>query len=427
MNPTTEKKTPDSATLWHRAGGAGLFHWLLPVVIVGVGAIGGLALLGSGPQARMAPPPTQARIVEVSRFSADTHAPVFEVMGTVMAARESTLYPMVSGPIVAVSDQYMPGGQFKTGEEIVRIDKADYQLNLRKQQAVVAEAQAALQEELGEQAVAKREYELLDRKLTAADKALVLRQPQLASARAALDSAEADRDQAELDLARTRITAPFDGMVLSRNVNLGTRVITSSALLTLISVDTFWLEVSVPVADLAQIAIPAVGSDTGAQVELHQTGWPAAQQRYGRVLRLIPSLDSASRTARLLIEIDDPLALREENAGLPVVMVNDYLRVRIAGKLMPGVVQLPRKLLRDGDTVWIMASDDRLEMRSVDVVHKSGEYVLIKAGIDNDDRIISVDLSAPVAGTLLRLQSAEADDHSPPDNGTPVGRRGKGV
>ena len=379
------------------------------MVVIGAGAIGGMMLLGSGPQARMAPPTAQPRLVETASFTPATSIPVFEAMGTVIAAHESTLYPMVSGPIVAVSEELMPGGQFKAGEEMLRIDDADYQLSLRKQQAAVAEAQAALQEELGQQAVAKREYELLDRKLEAADKALVLRQPQLASARATLESATADRDQADLDLARTRVTAPFDGMVLSRNVDLGTRVTTSTTLLTLINVDTFWVEVSVPVADLAQIAIPGEDGDTGAQVELQQTGWDAAQKRHGRVLRLIPELDSASRTARLLIGVDDPLALRDENAGLPPIMVNDYLRVRIAGESIPEVVTLPRKLLRDGDTVWVMSADNPLEIRPVEVIHKAGEHVLIKTGIDRDDRIITVDLSTPVAGTPLRLQSAVSD------------------
>lgn len=405
MNQTTVNTEPSSALQRQRSSSARLLRWLLPVVVIGAGAISGLMLFSSGPQARMAPPVAQPRLVEIATFTSATNTPVFEAMGTVIAARESTLYPMVSGPIVAVSEELMPGGQFKAGEEMLRIDEADYQLSLRKQQAAVAEAQAAL----GQQAVAKREYELLDRKLEAADRALVLRQPQLASARATLESAKADRDQADLDLARTRVTAPFDGMVLLRNVDLGTRVTTSTTLLTLINVDTFWVEVSVPVADLAQIAIPGEDGDTGAQVELQQTGWDAAQKRHGRVLRLIPELDSASRTARLLIGVDDPLALRNENAGLPPIMVNDYLRVRIAGESLPEVVTLPRKLLRDGDTVWVMASDNTLEVRTVEVVHRAGEHVLIKTGIDSDDRIITVDLSTPVAGTPLRLHSAVSD------------------
>ncbi|KAA3621887.1 MAG: efflux RND transporter periplasmic adaptor subunit [Proteobacteria bacterium] len=410
MNQMTVNTEPVRVTERLRENRTRPLRWILPLVVMGAGAIGGMALLGSGPQAPMAPPATQPRIVEVATFTAGTQTPVFEAMGTVIAAHESTLYPMVSGPIVAVSDQLMPGGRFKAGQEMLRIDEADYRLSLRKQQASVSEAQAALWEEMGQQAVAKREYELLDRNLEEADKALVLRAPQLESARATLASARANRDQADLDLARTRVTAPFDGMVLSRDVDLGTRVTTSTPLLTLINVDTFWVEVSVPVAYLSRIAIPGEDGDTGAQVELHQTGWGAAQTRHGRVLRLIPELDSASRTARLLVEIDDPLALREENAGLPPIMVNDYLRVRIDGEALPEVVKLPRNLLRDGDTVWIMNDENQLEIRPVDVVHKAGEHVLIKAGIDRDDRIITVDLSTPVAGMLLRLLSEDMED-----------------
>jgi len=427
MNQTTVNTEPDSAPQRCRRSSTHLLRWLLPLIVIGAGAVAGLALLGSGPQARMAPPAAQPRLVETASFTPATHTPVFEAMGTVIAAHESTLYPMVSGPIIAVSDQLIPGGQIKAGEEILRIDEADYRLNLRKQQASVAQADSALQEELGQQAVAKREYELLGRDLGAADKALVLRQPQLASARAILASAKAERDQADLDLARTRVIAPFDGMVLSRNVDLGTRVTTGTALLTLVNVDTFWVEVSVPVTDLARIAIPTKEGDTGAPVDLYQIARSGAQKRHGRVLRLIPQLDSTSRMARLLIEVEDPLALRDENAGLPPLMVNDYIRVRIAGEPIADVVRLPRNLIHDGNALWIMASDNKLEIRPVEVVHRAGDYVLVKSGIDSDDRIITVDLSTPVTGTPLRLQSAKAGPRQQVTGDSPVPRLGAGA
>lgn len=424
MSDSTTNMEAGSTAQDSPGNGRRLLRWLVPLIIIGAGIAVGSMLLSSGPRARMAPQPIQSRLVEFTTFTPTIQTPLFEAMGTVMAARQSTLYPMVSGTVVALSDQLVPGGQFTAGEEMLRIDDLDYQLSLRKQEALVAEAQAALQEELGEQAVAKREYELLGRDLAAADKALVLRQPQLASARATLASAKAGRDQAKLDLSRTRVTAPFDGMVLSRGVDLGTRVTTSTALLTLLNVDTFWVEASVPVSDLAGIAIPRKAGDTGAAVEIYQVARDQVQMRHGRVLRMIPELDSDSRMARLLIEVDDPLALDDEHAGLPVLMVNDYVRIRIPGEPIPAVIKLPRNLLHDDDTVWIMSPEDKLEIRRVQVVHRAGDHVLVKSGIDSQDRIITVDLSTPVPGMPLRLQ-AEAGGARPPVAGeSPVSRRG---
>jgi len=407
MSESTANPELNSAAQKRPGNGARFLRWLIPLLIIAAGIATSVMLIGSGPKARMAPQPPQSRLVEVTSFTASSHTPMFEAMCTVMAAQQSTLYPMVSGTVVALSDQLMPGGQFSAGDELLRIDEADYQLSLRKQEALVAEAQAALQEELGEQAVAKREYELLGRDLEPADKALVLRQPQLASAKATLASAKAGLDQARLDLARTRVIAPFDGMVLERNVDLGTRVTTSTELLSLVNVDTFWIEASVPVGDLPRIAVPRKDGEQGAAVELYQIARNGVQKRHGRVLRLIPELDGDSRMARLLIELDDPLALKEENAGLPPLMVNDYVRVNIAGEPIPEVVKLPRSLLHDADTVWIMSPENKLEIRPVEVVHRADEYVLIKSGIDSSDRIITVELSTPVTGMPLRLQSAE--------------------
>ena len=403
MQHTAQEPVSDLPTSTHRsASGRRLLRWLLPLVVIGAGAVVAQMLLGSGPQARIAPPAKQARVVTTASFTPATNTPVVEAMGTVFAAHESVLYPQISGPVVAVSGQLMPGGLFQAGEEILRIDEADYRLALRKQEAAVATARAALQEEQGQQAVAKREYELLDRKLTAADKALVLRTPQLASARASLDSAEASRDQARLDLERTRIVAPFVGIVSERDVDLGTRVATSTALLTLIDTEAFWIEVSVPVADLAWIAVPSAADSRGATVEVTQSAWPSGKSRVGRVLRLIPELDSDSRMARLLVEVPDPLALQPENTGQPPVMVNDYLRVRIEGRPLDNVVALERRLLRDGDQVWIMASDDTLEIRPVEVAFRGSGEVFIRSGIDSRDRVITTDMSTPVAGTPLR-------------------------
>ena len=403
MEHTAQTPATDLPTSTHRSdGGRRLLRWLLPLVVIGAGALVAQMLLGSGPQARIAPPAKQARVVTTASFASATHTPVVEAMGTVIAAHESVLYPHVSGPVVAMSDQLIPGGLFQAGEELLRIDEADYRLALRKQEAAVATARAALEEEQGQQVVAQREHELLDRNLAAAVKALVLRKPQLASARASLDGAEASRDQARLDLDRTRIVAPFVGIVTRRNVDLGTRVATSTALLTLVSTEAVWIEVSVPVADLAWIAVPSAEDTRGATVEVTQSAWPSDHSRTGRVLRLIPELDSDSRMAQLLVEVPDPLALKPENTGLPPVMVNDYLRVRITGRPLDNVVTLERRLLRDGDQVWIMAPDDTLEIRPVDVAFRGSHEVFIKAGIDSRDRVITADMSTPVAGTPLR-------------------------
>lgn len=406
MEHTAQAPAADLPTSTRRGGGGRLLRWLLPLLVIGASGLVAQMLLGSGPQARIAPPAKQARVVTTARFVPATNTPVVEAMGTVIAAHESVLYPQVSGPVVAMSDQLIPGGLFQAGEEMLRIDEADYRFNLRKQEAAVATARAALEEEEGQQVVAQREYEMLDRNLDAAVKALVLRKPQLASARASLDGAEANRDQARLDLERTRIVAPFVGIVTRRNVDLGTRVATSTALLTLVSTEAVWIEVSVPVADLAWIDVPSAEQTRGASVEVTQSAWPTGHSRGGRVLRLIPELDSDSRMARLLVAVPDPLALRPENAGLPPVMVNDYLRVRIEGRPLDQVVTLERRLLRDGDQVWIMAPDDTLEIRPVEVVFRGRDKVFIQSGIDSRDRVITADMSTPVAGTPLRERGA---------------------
>lgn len=396
-SPTSESRS--SVTTRTSLKRVKILRWLLPLMVIVTGAVIAQFLLNSGPQARIGAPSKQPRLVETASFVPAMSTPMLEAMGTVIAAREGVLYPQVNGTIVAVSDQLIPGGLFHTGDEVLRIDEADYQLSLRQQEAAVDSARAALQEELGQQAVARREYELLGRQLASSDEALVLRKPQLASAHATLKSAEAIRDQSRLELERIRVVAPFGGIVTRRDVDLGTRVTTTTTLLTLVSTEAFWVEVSVPVADLAWINIPDSSGNTGATVALKQASWGKDLSRTGRVLRLIPELDSDSRMARLLVEVPDPLALKPEHAGLPPVLVNDYLRVSITGRPLNNVVALDRNLLRDGDNIWIMSPDDTLEIRPVEVAFRGSDVVYIQAGLSREDRVITADMSTPVEGT----------------------------
>ena len=170
------------------------------------------------PKAQRRPPVPEAALVEVALLEATTHRVVIAAMGTVVPAREVQLASRVGGEIVELSDRCLPGGRFAAGEVIARIDPEDYQLAVRQQEAELQRRAAEVQQragelaqrqgdvirtqseldlEMGQQAVAKREFELLGKDLTPADRLLVLRQPQLKTAQANCDSAKAVQRAAE--------------------------------------------------------------------------------------------------------------------------------------------------------------------------------------------------------------------------------------
>ena len=110
---------------------------------------------------------------------------------------------------------------FPEGEELVELDPTDYRLAIKQKESELAKAKFNLKLELGQQAIVKREFQLLGADLNDQEQELVLRKPHLNAAKAALAAAEAALEQAHLDLSRTRPVAPFNAIITTRNANIG--------------------------------------------------------------------------------------------------------------------------------------------------------------------------------------------------------------
>ncbi|CAN2040474.1 hypothetical protein GMMP15_1790001 [Candidatus Magnetomoraceae bacterium gMMP-15] len=141
-------------------------------------------------------------------------------MGTVISAQEVGLQTQVSGRILKISSKLIPGGRFKKGEELLRIDDRDYKIAIDIQKASVAQAFMEFKTEKGRQSIASEEWNLLGSEIesTKEERELALRKPQLENARAAVDSAKSSLKKAELDLKRTVIKAPFNSLVKDKLV-----------------------------------------------------------------------------------------------------------------------------------------------------------------------------------------------------------------
>ena len=309
------------------------FRRLAPVIVLLIGVVAAMALMQSGPGAKREPPARQASLVEIQPLVIGSVRVRIDAMGTVGPAESVTLQPQVAGEIVSVSDDLEPGGLFRAGEELLRIDPRDYELAVQQRESEVAQALSTLRLEQGQQAIARREFELLNESMLDEDQDLVLRKPQLESVRAQLDLARASLEKAKLDLQRSRIHAPFNAIVESVDVDVGTRVTTANTLATLAGTDTCWLEVSVPVKDLQWISIPRAADVAGSVVRISSPGaWGEGAWREGRVIRLAGALEKEGRMARLLVEVDDPFTLEPEKIGKPVMLMNSYVNFEVEGR-----------------------------------------------------------------------------------------------
>jgi multidrug efflux pump subunit AcrA (membrane-fusion protein) len=435
------------------------FRALLVLAILGAaGAVSAFMLTNRPRSQRRRPRPTAA-LVEVQPVRRGRRRVIVDAMGTVQAARQITLTPRVAGEVVWVSGELIPGGRLDANEPAVRLDPTDFELALSRRsaelrqlqsthrqrlsevaqrQADITRAECALQTEQGNQQVARREYELLGKEVEDVDLALVLREPALrtaqadcnaaraakaaaaASAAAAAASAEAAGAalrQAKLDLWRATVRAPFNAVVLSDAVDVGSQVSAGSAIAELIGADEFWVVLTVPVDRLKWIRIPRAGGQAGAEVRIyHEAAWGPGVHRTGRVVRLAADLQPQGRMARLIVSVADPLSV--DSPDRPPLLVGSYVRAEIVGVEVPDVVEVPRAALRDGRRVWLAADDDTLAIRDVDVLWGRDDSVYVRDALADGDRLITSDLGAPVAGMAIRVAGTP---RTRPAGGPPAG------
>ncbi len=380
-----------------------IMHIVLPGTALLCGILITVYLLNTGPQARPAQRKPSATLVEVRSLQVGPQQTLLNAMGEIIPAREVALLPQVNGLITATSSEFQLGGFFQAGEEMLFIDGKDYELALKQIETDVAKAESELALEMGNQRIAERELSLLGEEVSSDDEELILRRPQLARLQAARDDALARLAQARLDLERTTSTAPFNGVLTHKTVDIGAKVGEATTLATIVGTDSFWLKLTLPVEQLQWLDIPQRSGESGATVTIYPQGSVTADRtRLGEIVRLVSGLEEQGRMAQLLVRVEDPLCLNEGNKEKPKLLLGSYVRAEIHGITIDSGYTIARGNLRDGSTVWLMDDQGKLDIRPVEVAYRGHEQVIVTGGIDEGERLVVTALSSPVMGTPLR-------------------------
>ncbi len=386
---------------------------LLPLMVIGVSVGVAGSLIRNRPKQEKKVVERVAPLVQVATLERSTHRLDVRAQGAVEAARTVNVTPQVGGRITKVSDALVAGGLVEKGQTLFRIDSRDYAITLKEREAAIKDAEARLRQEKGQQAVAKREWELFKKQGGAkSDASLALRGPQLEIAELSLETAKIRKESAKLNVARTVVKAPFNAIVRTENAEPGQVVGTQSGVATLIGTDAFWVRAAVPIDELSKISIPNYNADEGAGsvVTVEQDlGQGSVVKRQGKVIRLLGSLDPVGRLAQVLVEVQDPLSndsILEDSTGTAPLLIDAYVSVLFGGSTSSEFVEVPRTALRDGDSVWVLNGSDELEIRRLEVAWRRPESVLVSAGVTDGERVIVSKVSAPVAGMKLRTEAA---------------------
>ena len=378
---------------------------VLPIVVLLAGVAGAVLLASS----RKAPPRVERAapgpLVEVL-VAGPTDVPIIvEGHGEVVAKVAVEVVPQVVGRVVEVSSSMVAGGFFRADQVLFVIEPRDYELGVDRSQAAVARADVQLERELAEATVARQEWDELHPG-EAPSSGLVVREPQVRQAKAELEAAKADLAVARLNLERTRVSLPFDGVVVSETVDLGQFVTTGRALATVYGTDTVEVRVPLERGELGWFDIPNGSGRTGPRAEVSAGVAGVRHTWEGRVVRMEAQLDATSRMAHIVVEVQRPFAA---SGGRPPLMPNTFVDVRIFGSTLDDVVPLPRHALRDGENVWVF-DDGSLRILGVDVARADRERVYVSAGLEEGDEVIVSALDAVTDGMKVRAAVGDRGD-----------------
>ena len=230
-----------------------------------------------------------------------------------------------------------------------------------------------------------------------------LRKPQLAQELARVKAAQASVLRAERNLERTEIRAPYDAMINSRNIGLGSFVGVGTKIGHVLATAT--AEIRLPVAD-NQLEFLA-NQGVNAKVNLFgkyagkDTQWSATIKRNEGVI------DNKSRMGYLVAELNDPYQLNNNTEKeITPLRFGSYVNAKIVGNNIAQATSVPRHLVVNGK-VAILDSDSRLHYVVIDIVRQQGSNVIVANGLLEGDRLIVSALDYPVNGMKLALVGDE--------------------
>lgn len=327
----------------------------------------------AGPQGQ---PPAQVVVVPASR---DTVEEKLSLVGSMTANEQVELISETDGKVVEIN--FDEGQPVEKGQLLVRLDDTKLAASLAEAEANYALSEnnlARARDLLEEQLISSSEFDQTSAAFAANDAAVNLRKRQLAD---------------------TRITAPFEGVVGARMISPGQVVTRSTTLTWLIDLDPLKVEINVPERFLRQV-LP------GQEIQLKVTAFPD-RKFTGKVFFVSPYVDPGSRTALVKAEVANADHQLKPGmfAGLDLT-----LQIRTNAIVIPEVA-ISQVLEGGRATVMIVNADNVAELRSVKVGLRTAGRIEIKEGLEVGEKVIVEGLQKIGPGMPVVLAPESSSDH----------------
>lgn len=423
--------TDDRGPRWGR--------WLiLPPILIGVAVLVWMARSQEVPQT--AERDELARTVRVVEAREISLMPKAIGYGPVEPAQIWDAVAQVAGRVVSVHPQLHDGEILGAGTELLRIDPADYELELAEARAQLAELAVERSNAEASLAIEKRGLRLAEEELqrlqtlakrgTAsqsdvdqAERTALNLRTAVQNLRNTLTLITAQREvlesrvkRAELNLERTRVTAPFDLRIANLTIEADQYVSVGQTLFEGDSVNRVEIQAQVPMASLRRLFIergPVDLDPTRLTAELprriglaatirldlgdHIAEWPA------EFVRFDDAIDPDTRTMGVVVAVDRPFD-KIIPGERPPLSKGMFVQVELRASSQRPMIVLPRSAIRDG-LVFVVDSEQRLERRPVEIAFAQDAVAAIAKGVEAGEQVVLSDLVPAVSGMRLRPET----------------------
>jgi HlyD family secretion protein len=358
-----------------RAGGAGGF---------GGGGFGG---------GQFGRPPLSVEIATVTRATIQSE---ITVVGNLIGALTVSVSPRAAGRLEAVNVRL--GDRVTRGQRIAKIEDFDIQEQVKQAEAAQQVSEATIRQRDADLQLAKtnaeRSRNLFERQLLP-KQTLDDNESRYQSAMAALDLARAQSaqskariDELRINLGNTIIQSPVNGFVARRAVDPGAFVSQQIPVVDVVDISTVRLVANVVEKDLSELRS---GNSTRVEVD----AFPG-EVFMGRIARVSPVLDPATRTAQIEIEIPNG------DARLKPGM---YARVSVVTSTKKQALVVPANSVVDlgGRRGVFTPLNESAVFRSLELGSEQQDVVEVRGGINEGDTVITTGASALRDGDRIVL------------------------
>ncbi|RQS59914.1 efflux RND transporter periplasmic adaptor subunit [Burkholderia sp. Bp8984] len=314
--------------------------------------------------------------------------------GSVAPYADASIYARTSGYIAHWSVDL--GTHVKAGQTLAQISAPDLDAQLRQARADEASAQANYDYA---KSTAQRWQDMLKTQ-SVSQQDTDTKVADMNAKRAMLASAQANVAHLAELVSYESVTAPFDGVITARGVDVGTLVTAggtpgspglSGELFHLEQTDTLRVFVDVPQDS-------ATGVSTGTSVYLTTQQYPG-RRFAARVARTAGAIDPVTRTLRVEIDVDN-----RDGALMPGAYAQAHLVVPSAAPALD--LPVSALLFRpNGVTVATVGTNGRTVLKTVQIGRDFGTRVEIVAGLAATDRVIDNPGDAITAGEAVKIVS----------------------